>query len=380
MHELKLISLILAFFFPLAWALSYVFTGKIKQRSGFYMFLVLVLASFTYMMTYFKFENHINLYSILFPLQAGVVLMLFPTFFIYIKSITSEEKLKHSILFYHFLVSIAISITFFVLQKILIGPAGEEEFIEFLLDKHVVAAPWFETGKIIYNIGKLCFVFSALAYVIAIFITLRQHYNKIKEVFADSDSSELRWIRVLGYMLLLLTVFFVIIHILSNDKLEPNSALIASSYFMFALFFWYAGLNGFRQPEVYNMSAFEPAVETELSTRISRKQIEKYLTESKCYRNSEVSVFDFCYHFHTNRTYMSEAIRLNFNTNFRGLINSYRIKEAMEMITEAITRKHPIELERIASLSGFSSYSTFLRVFKAETGIRPTDFIKEKQP
>jgi len=74
---------------------------------------------------------------------------------------------------------------------------------------------------------------------------------------------------------------------------------------------------------------------------------------------------------------LSESIRKNFNQNFRGLINIYRVKESQELMKVYKTEKGFIDLDNIARESGFSSYTTFFRVFKQETGISPSDYSKK---
>jgi YesN/AraC family two-component response regulator len=172
--------------------------------------------------------------------------------------------------------------------------------------------------------------------------------------------------------------FFVIIHTLSNSTVANNDILITISFLTFAIFSWYLGLNGFRQKEIYHLQTEKLVEFEEQETKITKEQLTEYLNKTKPYKNPEITAFDFCYHFHTNRTYLSESIRKSFNLNFRGLINLYRVNEAKDLIDKAAKNNYSIELEDIAEKSGFSSYSTFFRVFRAETGITPSDYLKSK--
>ncbi len=375
-HELKTISLVTAFIFPFFWAITYLISGLRKEKSKRYVFVVMLFASFAYMMTYFKFEGHIYLYSKLFPVQTGVVFTLFPLIYLYIKSLTSEKIIPRIYIALHFVPSVIVFVSVFYIQKVVIGIGLEEDFVSFLLDKKVLVRNHFTIGKSIYGIYKKIFVLISMGYIVALIREIRKHYMKVKELFSDNDKTELRWFRGLGIIFCLMVVFFVIIHILPNYMVEAHTWIIACSYSTFGLFFWYLGLHGFRQKEVYNIEQIEESDEFEESVRISRTEIESYLLASKIYKKKDVSLFDLCYHFHTNRTYLSESIKQNFDLNFRGLINKYRIEEAKKSMEELIDGKNNCDLECIAYNSGFSSYSTFFRVFKSEVGITPSEYIK----
>lgn len=379
MEELKTISLVIALFFPLSWAISYLITGIGKERSKIYLLLLLLAASFTFMMTYFKFQNHLGIYALLFPLQGSVVLTLFPLFYLYGKSLTSEKKLSLKKTYIHFIFPGIILISFIIIQKLLINTKDELKFMQFVLDKNVDPEKYFVLGKWIYDIGKWVYVLSSIGYAIASGVILRKHVKKIRELFSENDNTELKWLRGLGLVFVLMIFFFVIIHILPNPMVETNSILISISYLMFAGFFWYVGLNGFRQKEIYSIKQNVEVDNIKISPRISKEAIEGYLINTKSYLRQDYTVFDLCYHFHTNRTYLSGAIRKNFDTNFRGLINHYRIIDAKTKIDSLVDQNEIPDLERLAISCGFSSYSTFFRVFKSEIGITPSDYIKNIQ-
>ncbi|HOZ30696.1 MAG TPA: helix-turn-helix domain-containing protein [Bacteroidales bacterium] len=373
-REILTITLGLSFFFPFVWALTYILSRQYKQKSKLYLVLLLIASSFVYMMTYFKFMNHIDAYTFLFPLQTGVVLTLFPLLYLYIKSMTSSYKITKLFILKNLSFPIFIFVIFLTLQKFMIKSENEEQFVRFLLDQNVAQKDYFHLGKMIYFIGKIILVITSLVYTIFIIKTLKKYYLEIKELLSENDNNELKWLKGLGYAFILIVFFFAIIHILTNKQVMENSVLVIISYLMFAGFFWYVGLNGFRQKEVFEFKENnEPDFSTD-AVKISKKQLSEYLEKTKPFKDSNITAFDFCYHFHTNRTYLSDSIRKNFNQNFRGLINVYRVREAKKLMEESLIHKGFIDLDYIAKESGFSSYTTFFRVFKNETGLNPSDF------
>lgn len=79
----------------------------------------------------------------------------------------------------------------------------------------------------------------------------------------------------------------------------------------------------------------------------------------------------------TNKKYLYEAISLNSDLNFRGIISRLRINEAKAIIQDKIKRNHDINFTSLISECGFNSNSSFYRTFKQTTGITPNDYAVE---
>jgi AraC-like DNA-binding protein len=74
----------------------------------------------------------------------------------------------------------------------------------------------------------------------------------------------------------------------------------------------------------------------------------------------------------TNRSYLSEAINLGFNSTFSQWINQIRIDKACELLSDPSNDKY--SFETIAKMAGFTSISSFNTNFKRITGITPSYF------
>ena len=62
--------------------------------------------------------------------------------------------------------------------------------------------------------------------------------------------------------------------------------------------------------------------------------------------------------------------------SFVKFINIYRVKEAKKLLID--NNNKILTLDAIGKLTGFNSPSTFNRVFKMETGVTPSFYIKNK--
>lgn len=88
----------------------------------------------------------------------------------------------------------------------------------------------------------------------------------------------------------------------------------------------------------------------------------------------DISLGKIAQDFKTNAYYITYVIKFHKKTNFNGYINKLRI----DYITHKLkfnSEYTNYKIEYLAQESGFSSYSTFKRIFTKETGIDPSKFI-----
>lgn len=79
----------------------------------------------------------------------------------------------------------------------------------------------------------------------------------------------------------------------------------------------------------------------------------------------------------TNKKYLYEAIAVFSGTNFRGLINRYRVNEFRIKLESAVRSGQEMSLNQMAYSSGFNSYASFYRIFREHTGLSPAEYISE---
>ena len=76
----------------------------------------------------------------------------------------------------------------------------------------------------------------------------------------------------------------------------------------------------------------------------------------------------------TNHTYFSKIIKEKANMNYAQFVNSYRINKAIAILSDKSQIGYP--LKKLSSDLGFSSVSTFYKLFKEATGISPSAYRK----
>ncbi|MDR1182462.1 MAG: AraC family transcriptional regulator [Bacteroidales bacterium] len=97
--------------------------------------------------------------------------------------------------------------------------------------------------------------------------------------------------------------------------------------------------------------------------------------EEKIHLKSDITIQEVALLLDTNKYTLSKIINTCFHKSFPALVNEYRIKEAINLLSN--TRQSSIyTLEAIGEQSGFRSRQVFYMVFKKSTGVTPNDFRK----
>lgn len=98
--------------------------------------------------------------------------------------------------------------------------------------------------------------------------------------------------------------------------------------------------------------------------------IKKGLSDSKWHLNHRFSLSDMARALNSNETYVSNAIKLGFDTNFNTLINGARVTQAKQILQQNPEAK----LIFVMADAGFNSKASFNRCFKSMTGLTPSQY------
>ncbi len=100
------------------------------------------------------------------------------------------------------------------------------------------------------------------------------------------------------------------------------------------------------------------------------EEMSRLIQEKELFLRKDLRVADIAQEMATNQTYVSLLVNNISGDNFATMIGGYRIRYAQKLM-----REHPEMVHAdIAEASGFSSRTAFLRTFKAQTGLTPTEW------
>jgi len=128
------------------------------------------------------------------------------------------------------------------------------------------------------------------------------------------------------------------------------------------------------------LNDFEEESETGSKKNISAETENKILKKleiferKKQFLDPHISLGTLALDFKTNTTYITYVIKKHKNDNLINYINKLRIEYIIQKMASQPEYAN-YKIEYLAQESGFSSYSTFKRIFTKETGIDPSKFI-----
>lgn len=103
-------------------------------------------------------------------------------------------------------------------------------------------------------------------------------------------------------------------------------------------------------------------------------RLEKLMNDNKLYRKQGLTRDETAKLLSTNRTYLSAAISHHTGLSFVYYVNSYRLREAVEVLSDS---GNDIPIKALEEQLGFNSHTTFYRLFKEATGLPPSQFRAE---
>ncbi len=263
---------------------------------------------------------------------------------------------------------------------------------------------------------------SGVAYVIVSLLLLRRHRKNVRESFSDLGKVDLRWLQILTYGL---GGIWLLVLLFRNDPLIFTGVVT----FVFLI-----GFFGIRQGDIFthgiqssdgdesadgdapvrgNTNTFLdmladgdapaeadspayrngiPEREIEDGRSATAEQRKKYtksglgedaaaalhaalialMSGQERYRKSDLSIDDLAEELRVHPNHLSQVINQKEGKNFYDFVNSYRIAAFKRKIEARKNQRYT--LLSLAFDCGFSSKSSFNRVFKKETGQTPSEF------
>lgn len=104
------------------------------------------------------------------------------------------------------------------------------------------------------------------------------------------------------------------------------------------------------------------------------EQICELMEEKRLYTDNNLTRERLAEILNTNRTYLSQIINKKAGISYSQFINNYRIKEAIRILSKAETNDYP--LKSLYNDLGFSSITTFYKLFQDTVGMTPSTYRK----
>lgn len=230
-----------------------------------------------------------------------------------------------------------------------------------------------------------------IAYLILIFITLQKAKKLYLENYAGENLKSYRWLFQLSVAVALLYGIAFLKNIFKfSSEYEDISYLIRASLYVFNLLIvcWYL-FKALNNPDLFRsvdskLKLVDSIISEEKKTSNSLlvgtnfndelKILKDYMENEKPFLNPSLTVKDLSKEIKIPARELSVLINHQLGQHFFDFVNSYRIKNAMQLLTDPNSKK--VTVLEILYEVGFNSKSSFNTAFKKHTGFTPTTYRK----
>ncbi len=360
MKHLQDILLISAFIVPLILSVTILIDsrGFLPKRV---MALALLNAFFVFFANYFYFKKLTLIYIPFHSLHIATVLCLFPSIYLYIKSIVGDDKTFKKELWHLF-----PGLMFGIISAILFyGLLNQDERIYYLTTYRSGIKFMSIKLKIIYTFRLADVVFIVLQVVYYSIVILRipaKYHERLKHEYSNIESFSLNWVWWFNASFILIGLLSILFYMF-NPFDTKNDLFLVFFLFSISVFMWIIGVWSFKQQKPKDLVTFHRLViennknSNHSSEKVITKQLLDYFEKEQPYLNPELNLTTVCKNIGTNRTYLSNAINDNFGMNFNAFVNAYRVQHVREYL-----KQYPhSSKEDLALAGGFGSVSSLKR-------------------
>lgn len=320
-----------------------------NRRANIYLALLVFALGFNLLVRLILNEGLFNRYPYLHLLPFGINFGLGPLVLLYVRSLCIGQPLNHKPLFW-----LMADYPHSVFHLIFGRTFPYEPFHE-VLDKF----GFFSEPVLAFYIWK--------SYRVVL-----TYQSELRHKVSNEERQTLRWIKQLAWLFFFsIPVGLVFWILLIFYDLNFDYALPA--YIFYTITIFWLGIGGIRQPEVVgrriliDKDIFTAKDPNEAHLKILIDRMESH----KLYLQSDLSVRDLEDNSGLTAKQISEALNNGLKKNFYQFINEYRVDEFKRRVAD----NPGLTLAGLALDCGFNSKTTFQRVFKEITGMKPSEYV-----
>ncbi len=257
----------------------------------------------------------------------------------------------------------------------------------FLSDESKLA---FQTTTDYRSISQFYYLLANLfvvTYLVKILKLLLDNKKRVSDYFSTVDQRLFSGIKpiILGFLYMtLVSSVFIIAQVVFRLELKYGLKIyVALSFVDLILTYWLA-IYGMKQYYVQMDSKVGEVVKV-IREEVKKKnhdgfddlfkQIVASVEETKCFKNTELTIVDLSNLIDIHYSKLSRVIKYKTDSNFSTFINRYRVEEAKQIMRDT-DRMKETTLEVLGKEVGFKAESSFYNSFKKFEGITPAKFIK----
>jgi len=365
-----------------------------RQAAKRRLLVYMVAAALLYMGHYVFFNRQTALLPVTDTIYCTTNLAVFPLYFLYLKELT-EPQWNRRLQWLLLLPTAVIGTTIGTLYA-LMTPEQTRQFTDaYLYHNHFAGldgAAWWQAA--LHHTGKLVFAMQIPPILVLGFRMISRYDQAVEANYADTDDKRLQLMKNVLVLFVVTSFISFGANLLGRYRFADSMWLLLVPSVLFSVLQFMLGFAGYRQQFTIrdmmrdmqlapsaNGDALTIAVETatdadgnvEQQTSILDtlpRQLTELMSRERLFLQPNLKITDVAERLHTNRTYVSRVLKEQLDTTFADFINRQRIDHACRLMKQ----QPDLSAADVATMSGFSSQSSFYRNFKKYMGCSPTDY------
>lgn len=339
--------------------------GK-KKQSNIYLGAFFLMLGIVVFFRFLELSQLMLKVPYLMDLDFSLVFLMLPSYYFFVKTYlfeykpTLKEHLLHSLL--------AIFVFTFLCPVYFFNSADK---IHYILTESTSSTSWR------YQILNPLYFFQSVCYLLYILrVTLKKTNSKLK-----NSIENLRWIRVLTSVMLLLQLSPILMLLFVEGKQKYNFLPLAGLFILLVLIIWMTKrfeLISQRDDSMTDepKTKYQNSKLSDSEIVVYAEQISLQLSENQLFLNQNLSLEILSDELNLSIRILSEVINRHFSCTFYELVNMYRVEYCKTLLLQ---NNNLITIEAIGQNAGFNSRATFYSNFKKQTGLTPSNYSKNQK-
>jgi AraC-like DNA-binding protein len=223
----------------------------------------------------------------------------------------------------------------------------------------------------IRSLFTLFYLFQLLFYTLLFFREEKKYKESLNNYFSDVIRLKLHWVRYAYIAAFFCGTLSMIANFFPSQLLDICFTIIYSTFYLFFAieYIKYPNIYKFIQPAI---GAFDAEENLLSQTRHNHKwaYYKKIVLEKRYYLNPGITIEEIAQKLNISRLILSKFINSEENKNFNSWINSMRIADSQQLMTE----NPDLSILQVSEQMGYSEQTNFSRQFKLITGDSPTEW------
>ena len=240
------------------------------------------------------------------------------------------------------------------------------------------------THHLIWMIQQSGGVLSILLYLGLSNLLLLRYSRWVQDNYSDMHRKTLQWLQK---PVILYTVFFILwFTFRAIDVLYFQDSFNITPYYplliILSVITYWIGTKGYLQAQIttqgYSQSQTAKSTQQEDQETLKAlyQHLQSQMQDQQLYLNNGLTLTELSQQVDINPRLLSQVINTQARVNFYQYINQFRLQAFKQKLAGNQTQKGIYDL---ALDCGFNSKTTFNQIFKADTGLTPSEFKKQMQ-